>query len=282
MPKKQAAGAVKKTQDKPAAGAPSKSGEKKTEGTKGAKKKKTYPTPNKLLFERRPRNFGIGQHIQPRRDVTRFVKWPEYIRLQRQKRILLTRLKVPPPINQFSKVLDKENAKQIFKLLNKYRPETKQAKKQRLLKVAEARTKDPNVKVEKPVVVKFGLNQCTRLIESKRAQLVVIANDVDPIELVVWLPALCRKLEVPYCIVRSKSRLGTVLHKKTAAVLVITDVHKEDKKELTQLASMCMETYNNNAEMRRTWGGGKLGQKAVHRNRKKEKALARETAAKNA
>jgi len=38
----------------------------------------------------------------------------------------------------------------------------------------------------------------------------VIAHDVDPIELVVWLPALCRKMEIPYCIVKGKARLGTV------------------------------------------------------------------------
>lgn len=43
-----------------------------------------------------------------------------------------------------------------------------------------------------------------------KAQLVVIAHDVDPIELVVWLPALCRKMGVPYCIVKGKSRLGQV------------------------------------------------------------------------
>lgn len=30
----------------------------------------------------------------------------------------------------------------------------------------------------------------------------MIAHDVDPIELVVWLPALCRKMNVPYCIVK--------------------------------------------------------------------------------
>lgn len=38
----------------------------------------------------------------------------------------------------------------------------------------------------------------------------VIAHDVDPIELVVWLPALCRKMEIPYCIVKGKARLGAV------------------------------------------------------------------------
>jgi large subunit ribosomal protein L7Ae len=32
------------------------------------------------------------------------------------------------------------------------------------------------------------LNHVTTLIENKKAKLVVIANDVDPIELVLWMP----------------------------------------------------------------------------------------------
>lgn len=47
------------------------------------------------LFEKTPRNYRLGGDIQPSRDLTRFVKWPKYIRLQRQKRIMLMRLKVP-------------------------------------------------------------------------------------------------------------------------------------------------------------------------------------------
>lgn len=38
----------------------------------------------------------------------------------------------------------------------------------------------------------------------------MIAHDVNPIELVVWLPALCRKMGVPYCIIKGKVRLGYV------------------------------------------------------------------------
>ena len=60
-----------------------------------------------------------GQDIQPKQDLTRFVKWPEYVRLQRQKVILSQRLKVPPAIAQFSHTLDKNTATQLFKLLNK-------------------------------------------------------------------------------------------------------------------------------------------------------------------
>merc|ERR1712095_238917 len=75
------------------------------------KKKKEQKVQNPL-FEKRPKNFGIGQDIQPKRDLTRFVRWPKYVRLQRQKAILLKRLKVPASINQFSSTLDRQSASQ--------------------------------------------------------------------------------------------------------------------------------------------------------------------------
>merc|ERR1712013_481821 len=98
------------------------------------------PTPKKavnVLIEKRPKNFGIGSDVQPKRDQTRFVRWPKYVRLQRQKRILYQRLKVPPSINQFTQTLDQQTATQLFKLLHKYRPETNAEKKVRLTQLAE-------------------------------------------------------------------------------------------------------------------------------------------------
>jgi len=104
--------------------------------------------------------------------------------------------------------------------------------------------------------------------------LVLIPNDVDPIELVVYLPALCRKMGVPYAIVKGKARLGTVVHKKTAAVLAITEVRTEDKSELSKLISAVKEGYNDKyEESRRHWGGGVMGAKANARIAKKQKAL---------
>merc|ERR1712130_537921 len=59
------------------------------------------------LFQKSPRNFRIGGDIQPKRNLTRFVKWPKYVRIQRQKRILLMRLKSPAVLNQFTQTIDK-------------------------------------------------------------------------------------------------------------------------------------------------------------------------------
>ena len=50
----------------------------------------------------------LGQDIQPKRDLSRFVRWPKYIRLQRQKAVLMRRLKVPPTINQFTQGVDRQ------------------------------------------------------------------------------------------------------------------------------------------------------------------------------
>jgi hypothetical protein len=71
--------------------------------------------------------------------------------------------------------------------------------------------------------------------------LVVIAHDVDPVEL-VFLPALCRKMGVAYVIVKGKARLGPVVHKKAAAVLAIPEVKSEDQRELATLVSATKAT----------------------------------------
>merc|ERR1712154_747366 len=114
-------------------------------------------------------------------------RWPKYIRLQRQKVVLQTRLKVPPAVNQFYSHLDRQTATQLFKLLDKYRPETKQAKKERLRERAAARAEGKaDAPSKRAPVVRHGVNTVTTLVEKKKAQLVVIANDVDPIELVMF------------------------------------------------------------------------------------------------
>jgi large subunit ribosomal protein L7Ae len=59
-----------------------------------AKKEVKVKAVKSRLIEKKPRNFSVGNDIQPKRDLTRYVKWPKYINLQRKKRVLLQRLKV--------------------------------------------------------------------------------------------------------------------------------------------------------------------------------------------
>lgn len=231
------------------------------------------------LFEKRSKQFGIGGALPPKKDLHRFVKWPKIIRIQRQRRILKQRLKVPPALNQFTKTLDKNLASNLFKMLLKYRPEDKSAKKERLLKKAQSEAEGKPIEVKKPIVVKYGINHVTYLIEQSKAQLVVVAHDVDPIELVVWLPALCRKMNIPYCIVKGKARLGTIVHKKNATALCLTSVKNEDKMEFSRIVEAIKANFNDKFdEYRRQWGGGIMGSKSQAKSKAKEKLLAKEAA----
>ena len=136
----------------------------------------------------------------------------------------------------------------------------------------------------------------------------VIAHDVDPIELVVWLPALCRKMNVPYCIVKGKARLGAVVHQKTATALALTNIKNEDKVEFSKLVESMKANFNDRCvrfiarprraaragtsnpgadpqtpaalhsydDVRKQWGGGVMGVKSQAKTRAKERLIEKE------
>merc|ERR1712230_116875 len=212
--------------------------------TKSAAPRIEFP---RSAVEKKPRTFSIGGDIlPPKRNLTRFVKWPKYVRLQRSKMTLLKRIKIPPAINQFSNTFDQRQASQVFRLLNNLKPETKTEKRERLAEQAEKVAAGGKAAAKKPVAEKMG-------------KLVVIAHDVDPIEVIVWLPSLCKSRGVPYCIVKSKSRLGAVVGKKTATCLAITDVKPENRNDLQSLITLAEANFNNVYEDHmRKWGDAQL------------------------
>lgn len=43
-------------------------------------------------------------------------------------------------------------------------------------------------------------------------------------QIVLFLPALCRKMGVPYCIIKGKSRLGRLVRRKTCTAVALVQV----------------------------------------------------------
>lgn len=56
--------------------------------------------------------------------------------------------------------------------------------------------------------VRKGVNETTKAVERGEAKLVVIAEDVDPEEIVMHLPVICGEKNVPYTYVGEKMQLG--------------------------------------------------------------------------
>ena len=225
------------------------------------------------LSQPAPKNFNFGNDVKPRIVKSRFVKFPRYVQLQRQKRILMKRLKCPPALAQFFDPLDKDTCKKVYKLLESYAPETKKEKKERLQKEAKDKVKDKKAKKDgkKPISLKCGLNHVTYLIEQKRAKLVLIASDVDPIETVVFLPSLCKTMDIPYAIVPSKAKLGELANKKTCTCLALTDF-KDNAAELENLCKNFREKFQGPPAHSRK---PEKGFKAIQREQKQEKELAK-------
>jgi len=183
------------------------------------------------------------------------------------------RLKSPPVLNIFTHCIEKNQQSQLMKLLAKYSPETKSQKKDRLQSEAEARkggNKADHIG-PKPNHLKFGMNHVTTLIEEKKAKLVVMASDVEPVELMAFMPALCRQNGVPFCIVKGKANLGKLVHLKNATCIAVTDVNKIDMIDFNNLQNTFRANYNDNVQLSRSYGGGLMGIKNQHMMAKREK-----------
>jgi len=91
--------------------------------------------------------------------------------------------------------------------------------------------------------VRKGTNEATKAVERGVAKLVVIAEDVEPKEIVMHLPALCDEKKTPYAFVPSKVELGRAvgLNVGSAAVAVVEvgegkDLFKEVSAKLAKPA----------------------------------------------
>ena len=71
--------------------------------------------------------------------------------------------------------------------------------------------------------VRVGTNEVTKSSERGEAKLVVMAEDVDPVEILVHIPMLCEEKRIPYLYVPKKQRLGQSagLSKSAASVAVV-------------------------------------------------------------
>lgn len=73
--------------------------------------------------------------------------------------------------------------------------------------------------------IKKGSNEATKCVERGIAKLVLVARDVNPIEVIMHLPPLCEEKGIPIVVVPSREELGAAagLQIPTSAVAVIQE-----------------------------------------------------------
>ena len=103
--------------------------------------------------------------------------------------------------------------------------------------------------------IRKGANETTKAIEGGTAALVVIAEDVDPEEVVMHIPMICGEKGIPYCYVPTKKELGA------AAGLSVPS------------AAIAIEKAGNAAEIVKSIAD-KLGKAPKHEAKPAEKAPA--------
>lgn len=83
--------------------------------------------------------------------------------------------------------------------------------------------------------IKRGVNEVTKAVEREKAKLIILANDVNPPEIVMHLPPLCEEKKIPLIVGPPKEELGTVsgLEVATSSVAILDG--GEAKKQLIEL-----------------------------------------------
>jgi large subunit ribosomal protein L7Ae len=83
--------------------------------------------------------------------------------------------------------------------------------------------------------VKIGTNETTKAIERGTAKLVVIAEDVEPKEVIMHLKPLCEEKKIPCVYVKSKQELGRAAGVDVpTASIAVTDTGEARISEITK------------------------------------------------
>lgn len=82
---------------------------------------------------------------------------------------------------------------------------------------------------------KKGTNEVIKSVERGESKLVVLAEDVNPPEVVYFIPKLCEERKVPFAYVKTRADLGSKVAISSAASISITDLGKSEElyKEIT-------------------------------------------------
>jgi large subunit ribosomal protein L7Ae len=89
--------------------------------------------------------------------------------------------------------------------------------------------------------IRKGTNEATKSIERGRARLVLIAENVEPPEIVAHLPLLCDERKAPYVFVPEKQKIGQAVGLMVGSAAASIEEPGDGKELLDEIVSKLKE-----------------------------------------
>jgi large subunit ribosomal protein L7Ae len=89
--------------------------------------------------------------------------------------------------------------------------------------------------------IRKGTNEATKSIERGKARLVLIAENVEPPEIVAHLPMLCDERKAPYVFVPEKQRIGQAVGLMVGSAAAAIEEPGDGKELLDEIVSKLKE-----------------------------------------
>ena len=85
--------------------------------------------------------------------------------------------------------------------------------------------------------IRKGANESTKTLNRNLSELIIMAADAEPLEILLHLPLLCEDKNVPYVFVRSKQALGRScgVSRQVIAVSITSNEGSQLKPQITAL-----------------------------------------------
>jgi large subunit ribosomal protein L7Ae len=93
--------------------------------------------------------------------------------------------------------------------------------------------------------IRIGVNEVTKAVERGKAKLVVMAEDVDPQELMIHIPILCTEKKIPFAYSKTKDELGKAAGLKVNTTSIAIVDEGKAKKNIEDLAKELEKLINN-------------------------------------
>lgn len=88
--------------------------------------------------------------------------------------------------------------------------------------------------------IRRGANESTKTLNRNQSELIILAADAEPLEILLHLPLLCEDKNVPYVFVKSKHALGRASGVKRA-VVACSITQNENSQLKSQITSLHQE-----------------------------------------